>query len=100
MVEDEEIDFLPLFTTPSGESLDAPLSSLLSRAAGLINSQRIIAVSVVMMDADMDTSASRILSHPLAGPQLAQRLRAAADKIDRDAMIAQAPEHNRSDRVH
>lgn len=99
MADDEDI-FPPVFTTPSGLSLDEPLSSLLDTIAGSIDSQRVMAVSIVMIDADLNVAASRILCHPLIGPQLAARMRAAADAIDKAAMIQSAPTNNQSERVH
>lgn len=99
MVDDDDI-FTPVFTAPSGESLDEPLSSLLDQIAGLIDAQRVMAVSIVMVDADMNTAASRILCHPLVGPQLAKRLRVAAGEIDRVCSLKEAPPNNSSARVH
>lgn len=98
-LEDEE-DLWPVFTTPSGLSLDGPLSRLLDTVADSIDSQRVLAVSVIMIDSDLNTAASRIICHPLIVPQLAKRLRQAADEMERSMTVTNAPESNQSAKVH
>jgi hypothetical protein len=93
-------DDLPLFTTPSGESLDELLLSMLDSAAGSIDSSGVVAISIVMIDIELNTTASRLMCHPLVGAHLAQRLKQVADVLEKDAGDHKTPQNNQSQRVH
>lgn len=97
---DEYDEDSPVFTTPSGQSLDESLSSLLDRAADAVDSSSIIAVGMVFIDATCDAWHSRIVVHPLAHELLAKRFRAAADSIEQSLKAAEPPKNNSSALLH
>lgn len=97
---DEYDEDSPVFTTPSGESLDSSLSSLLDRAADAVDRQGIIAIGMVFIDATCDAWHSRIIVHPLAHELLAKRYRAAAEAIEQSLKSAEPPQNNSSALLH
>ena len=97
---DEDDEDSPVFTTPSGQSLDGSLSSLLDRAADAVDRLNIIAVGMVFVDASCDAWHSRIIVHPLAHELLAKRFRSAAEAIEQSLKAAEPPEHNSSVSLH
>lgn len=92
--------FPPMFTTPSGLSLDEPLSSLLDTAAVKIDRANVVAVGLTVVDSSLNTSLSWLLTHPSMGVHLAQRLRKMAEHLEKSAVVCSAPENNQSQRVH
>jgi hypothetical protein len=97
---DEYDDDSPVFTAPSGQSLDEPLSSLLDRVAETVDRLNIIAIGVVFIDAECNASSSRIVTHPLAHELLAKRFRSAAEAIETQLKVDSPPENNSSFRLH
>jgi hypothetical protein len=93
-------DDLPMFTTPSGSPLDELLLSLLNSAAGQVNSGKVVAISLTMIDANMNASTSWVLDHATLGVHLAHRLRQMAERIEQGALKHKAPDNNQSQRVH
>lgn len=97
----DEFDFnSPVFTTPSGTSLDEQLSSLLDHMAEAVDRQNIIAVGMVFIDAECTASASRLVVHPLAHELLAKRFRSAAEAIEQQLAVEKPPENNSSSALH
>lgn len=93
-------DDLPMFTTPSGSPIDELLLSLLNAAAAQTDRSRIVAVSLTMIDQNLNCSTSWMLGHPTTGVHLAHRLRQMAEKIEAGAVVNRAPDNNQSQRVH